>query len=689
MIKYYRRAIAGVALGALVAGALAFPGAVFAETSYTRVTSPGIQQDVVLVPDRMLNASDPSGIGDFDLFSTTMPGGSAQALVAGVGNQWQAAADGDLLVYVSQQPADPGGGTPATSSIVARYLPTGAQRVLAMGGTPSVRPTVHGGRVAWLQGSETGGSIVYCDVDVNDDGIPDFAQVGGPLAMTPVVVVPGATARSPFLGEAGLIFSRDAGTDAQVVLKADPLGVAEEVLAASTSGVKSPMPRTAGDLAVWVEKVSGVERVRVRDISTAETWFLGAAGARLPVTNGSMVAWVADYWTATPSVRTWDRASEDEREVRVAADVISELTVGGPRIAWVERVDAASGDKDVFWAPLPVTGHIDRLDGPTRYSTAVAVARAGFDIAGDASWSGVTDVVLASGENAHLVDSLSAGSLTWLYDAPLLLVSSNPASNGALKSALAEMAAANGSLTVHIVGGTASVSAQTYAEIAQAVPGLPSSPDRVFGPDRYATATAVSERVRSTASGLGKMTPESLLVAAAATEGNLFDALALSAISAKQGSPILLVRSTSIPAATLGELTHWDPETLVVAGGTVAVSAAVESAVEAATGTDALRWFGANRYATSVAIARGSITAGWLAPHTVGVAAKLPDALAGGAFVGRAGGPLVTTTSLALHPAVSEWLDDVRGDVGTCYLFGGPAGLSYQVGDEIGGILAD
>jgi putative cell wall-binding protein len=53
-----------------------------------------------------------------------------------------------------------------------------------------------------------------------------------------------------------------------------------------------------------------------------------------------------------------------------------------------------------------------------------------------------------------------------------------------------------------------------------------------------------------------------------ATGENFPDALGAAAAAAVQGGPVLLVRNTSIPAATAAELARLSPNVIYVAGGT-------------------------------------------------------------------------------------------------------------------------
>ncbi|MDH4140164.1 MAG: S8 family serine peptidase [Coriobacteriia bacterium] len=316
-------------------------------------------------------------------------------------------------------------------------------------------------------------------------------------------------------------------------------------------------------------------------------------------------------------------------------------------------------------APTPPADKVERVADQTRYSTAVAIARVGFDADGDpgngTQWDGVTDVVIASGEDRAAADPLSASGLCWAYDAPLFLVSSKEVS-AQVEQAVAEIKAQNGSVAVHIVGGPVSVPDGRYEEIKNAVGGG-TTKDRILSTGgRYDLAAAVARRMKDVSGGTA---PDVALVANGADSTKFFDALALSPIAACNGYPILLVSATSVPQATQSVIDEFAPGLVVVGGGPNTVSNSVRSAL------GATRWYGTTRYDTAVDIANKAIQKGWLSDNVVGVAAKLPDALTGGSMVGRKGGVLLITSGTSLTSVTGNWLYAHRNGVDACYVFGG------------------
>ena len=92
----------------------------------------------------------------------------------------------------------------------------------------------------------------------------------------------------------------------------------------------------------------------------------------------------------------------------------------------------------------------------------------------------------------------------------------------------------------------------------------------VSGSDRYETAVKASQQTFGHAS-----------IAFVATGEKFPDALAVGPVAIGAGGPVLLVRTTSLPSNVADKLVRLDPDRVVILGGTAAVSAAVEEAIDA------------------------------------------------------------------------------------------------------------
>ena len=119
------------------------------------------------------------------------------------------------------------------------------------------------------------------------------------------------------------------------------------------------------------------------------------------------------------------------------------------------------------------------------------------------------------------------------------------------------------------------------------LPALGLEITRVFGLDRYETAAAV-----------GAIWEEAGTVFVA-TGAKFPDALAAGAAASAYGVPVLLVRPDSIPESTRLLLERLAPTTIVLAGGTAAITTEVENQLRALTGAVIEREGGADRYETA------------------------------------------------------------------------------------------
>lgn len=115
-----------------------------------------------------------------------------------------------------------------------------------------------------------------------------------------------------------------------------------------------------------------------------------------------------------------------------------------------------------------------RISGATRYETAVAVSQAHVDPAR------VDQAILASG--ANFPDALVAGPVAAALGIPILLT--DPTALPAVTAAELRRLDVD---TVHIFGGTAAITDDVAAELANITPAV----RRWAGPDRYATAAAI------------------------------------------------------------------------------------------------------------------------------------------------------------------------------------------------------
>ncbi len=195
---------------------------------------------------------------------------------------------------------------------------------------------------------------------------------------------------------------------------------------------------------------------------------------------------------------------------------------------------------------------------------------------------------------------------------------------------------------------------------------VPSAPVRLFGPDRFETAIAVSKSGFPAAGSAGAV----VLV----RSDTYPDALVGSGLAAAKNAPMLFALGGSLTAGTRAEIQRVLP-----AGGTVYVLGDAKSIPEVVAtsltklGFHVVRLAGADRYATAVAVA-GELGN----PSTVFLATGLnfPDALAAAPAAAHVGGVVLLTAGPALPASVKAYLAAHPGKV---YAVGGAAVAAYPL----------
>lgn len=264
-----------------------------------------------------------------------------------------------------------------------------------------------------------------------------------------------------------------------------------------------------------------------------------------------------------------------------------------------------------------VAGTSRRIAGPDRFTTAVSMSRS-------IAPSGAPEVVLASGMD--FPDALSAAPLASRLGAPLLLTSRDQLPL-AVKAELRRLKPTR----ITIVGGTAVVS-NSVAQAARTAAGSSVRLRRLAGSNRYLTSAQVAATFPARSGG-----------AVVASGAAFADGVSAGPVAAALHGPLLLTGTSALPAAIRDQLARLQPARLVIAGGTASVSATVQRAAGTVTGLPAERASGADRYATSAALA--AVVTGLRTAAGVYLASgqNFPDALVGGVGAAREGGPVLLT----------------------------------------------
>jgi putative cell wall-binding protein len=263
-------------------------------------------------------------------------------------------------------------------------------------------------------------------------------------------------------------------------------------------------------------------------------------------------------------------------------------------------------------------------------------------------------VVIASA--GDFPDALAAAPLAHDLGGPLLLVGSRL--DDRVRTELGRL----GATEAVIVGGAAAVGAQAEADLQAA--GLETR--RVAGADRFATAAAVARE-------LGDSFDEVFV----ASGRSFADALSAGPVAAGLGIPILLVEPERLPAATAQALDDLSAAQSWVLGGSAAISNAVVEQLPAPQ-----RLAGADRFATSVAVARFGLERG-LGDGDVYVATggAFPDGLTAGPVAAATGGVLLLVDGAGTWSATPVFghLANAHRAAETVVVFGGEAAVSADV----------
>lgn len=166
---------------------------------------------------------------------------------------------------------------------------------------------------------------------------------------------------------------------------------------------------------------------------------------------------------------------------------------------------------------------------------------------------------------------------------------------------------------------------------------------RWSGDDRYKTAVEISSTYEP-----------GVDVAFVATGLEFPDALAGSAVAGAWDAPVLLTRPGALPGATVNELARLQPESVVVLGGTTAVSDAVMDQITDVTGAPVERWSGTDRYRTAAAVAEAYDSADRV---FVATGADYPDALAAASRAGAVDAPVLLVRTDGIPGATALALD--------------------------------
>ncbi len=326
-----------------------------------------------------------------------------------------------------------------------------------------------------------------------------------------------------------------------------------------------------------------------------------------------------------------------------------------------------------------------RLEGNTRFETAAEIAEAYVDqIEIYSGRIGIDSVILTSGDNNDFAYALPAPALSRRYNAPLLLTRPN-----SIPEAVTTFLTRYEVSTVYILGGDTIVTPSVERAI-DAISGTRTV--RIAGDDAYSTAVAVAEEVGPRTGVPGDYSSYGR-TALLATGETFADALAVGPLAYRGEHPILLTDSAELPPVVRSFLISSRTEHVIILGGTVAVSTAVQQEVERL-GIEVTRWAGADRYETALEVAEALLgddqPDGCFDGTELGMAYawRSPDAIASGPLLGELCAPLLLTDLDEVPVPVENFLASENYITGNLdgqvrlTVFGGPAAVTQSAVDN-------
>lgn len=338
----------------------------------------------------------------------------------------------------------------------------------------------------------------------------------------------------------------------------------------------------------------------------------------------------------------------------------------------------------------------ERVAGSDRYATAVEVARQ----SGGGSLTGLSDLIIVSGEG--FADALVASGLAGYLD-------TCPRPNGAqcgrtailLTRATILPRATQEAITaskvpasrITVIGGTSVISDAVRGSIAVAAGWKRTGTNpavRVSGRNRYETAAAVAERVRSLASRQGGIAlPDSFRTVLIATGENFPDALSAGTLAYRAGHLLLLAQPNALPSVATDAIRALNANCGRVVGGPGVLSEQVITGLRRAiTAQSSLcgdaRIAGSDRFETAGRVAdeliRRHARPGEEVEVLLASGTSFADALT--ATTLTRGRVLLLSQSTRLPAATRQWILTRPDRIASMTVVGGPRAVSSSTAIE-------
>ncbi len=292
---------------------------------------------------------------------------------------------------------------------------------------------------------------------------------------------------------------------------------------------------------------------------------------------------------------------------------------------------------------------LKELYGQTRYETGVVISNSG--------WKEGSEVVVL-GRGDIPIDALTGSVLAKKYQAPLLLTNSSN-----LPDKVATELARLKPKTIYILGGESAVSKSIHQQLEQNGYTV----KRVSGSSRYDTAVKVANEIG--------VTGELIL----ATGAESPDALSIGPYAGLSQTPIVFTRRETLPNEVKDLIKTDNVKKVTIIGGTEAVSADIVNHLKGLGVQTVERISGANRYETSVAIAKRFKNQLKYDNLFFSSGVSFIDALPGSTLASNSSSPILLVNKDTMLPAsVREFLQNELPSTPNVTILGGYSVIPYE-----------
>lgn len=335
-------------------------------------------------------------------------------------------------------------------------------------------------------------------------------------------------------------------------------------------------------------------------------------------------------------------------EVKVTDKSIVATTYETDSLKVVDQVEIEKSTAD------KTNENVKRISGVDREQTAIEVSKKMFK-------DGTNKVVLANKNNYS--DVLTAAPFAKANNASLLYISSNSIS----KEVMSEIARLKAK-EITIIGGEKSVNEGLKKELEKRNFKV----ERLSGADRYKTSAQIASKL---------ITDKTTTLEIASGE-NYADALSVNNAAEKDKAPILLVRVNAIDKSVEDVIKSSKASLINIAGREKSVSENTKANIKKISKATINRIGGANRYETSILLAKYS---GAKEVVVVASGEDFADALVAAPFSAQQKGAILLTNKDKLSDNAEKFIKDTKFN--KSYVIGGEKSVSEDVINQLTSII--